>query len=162
MKQSSRPKAFARNALLFVTLPCFTSAQVSTGRPQHILTDQFTILTSVSTIPDRVLDRFRQLTKNDGVLLAEPGAYFQVTDVIVNSELPGRRLIFAGASKEYCFIHYEMGGIAHTYFVILFRLAGDGATFEWGARSDHAFRDLGELRKAIAEKRLSENPRGWW
>jgi hypothetical protein len=162
MRLSSLPKALALIAVLHAALPCATRAQLSSADRQHILTDNFTIIMRVSAIPEHVLKRLKEMTKSEGVLFAEPGADYQVTDAILNTDLPGRRLLFAGVSKEYCFIHYEKGGIAHTYYVILFRISNDGATFEWGARSHHEFNDLGELKKAIAANRLSENPGGWW
>jgi hypothetical protein len=36
--------------------------------------------------------------------------------------LPSRRLIFAGVSQDRAFVHYEEGGIAHSYVIELFRL----------------------------------------
>jgi len=36
--------------------------------------------------------------------------------------LPRRRLIFAGVSQDRAFLHYEEGGIAHSYVIELFRL----------------------------------------
>src|ERR1700722_9925728 len=47
--------------------------------------------------------------------LADPGQPFQVTDVIVDKRLPGRRLIAAYASADAWIVHYEAGGVAHTY-----------------------------------------------
>jgi hypothetical protein len=51
-----------------------------------------------------------------------PGKRFEATDVIPDPNLPTRRLIFAGVAQDRAFIHYEDGGIAHSYVVELFRL----------------------------------------
>jgi hypothetical protein len=68
--------------------------------------------------------------------LAEPGAEFQVTDVIVKPNLPIRRLILSRCSSDHCVVYYERGGIAHTFSVVLFRIdKGGAAQFEWGSRS---------------------------
>jgi hypothetical protein len=136
----------------------------SSGR-EHLLTDPFSIVTKVSDIPEPVLTRFREMAKivrEDETLLAEPGAAFQVAAVVGSRPLPWRRLVFAGLSKEYCFIHYERGGRGLGRYVILFRISKEGATFEWGAASPALFKDLGKLREALTANQLHEAmPRTW-
>jgi hypothetical protein len=135
-------------------------AQLSNDGRRRILSEKYTILTRVSQIPEAVRRSFRAMTKTEGVLFAEPGEEFQVTDVIMNKDLPARRLIFAGEASGFCFIHYERGGIAHSYHLVVFRISKGEATFDSAARCDGAFKDLIEMRRAIEANRL--HPRGWF
>ena len=59
--------------------------------------------------------------------LAEPGQKWNATDVIMDSSLPGKRLIWAAVGGEYYIVHYERGGIAHTYHILVAKLGKDEA-----------------------------------
>ena len=61
------------------------------------------------------------LCANGGERLAEPGQKWQETDVITNSyeSLPFKRLIWATVSGEYYVVHYERGGRAHSFHVLV-------------------------------------------
>ena len=54
--------------------------------------------------------------------LAEPGGKWNATDVIMDTSLPGKRLIWAAAADGYYVVHYERGGIAHTFHVLVAKL----------------------------------------
>jgi hypothetical protein len=81
--------------------------------------------------------------------LADPGAPFQSTDVIVTRGLPGRRLVAAFASDNYWIMHYEAGGIAHTYHVAVFAVEGKHARFVWHARVQRKLSGIDDLRHVI-------------
>ena len=66
------------------------------------------------------------LCAGDGTL-AEPGQKWNATDAIVDPTLPGKRLIWAAVGGEYYVVHYERGGIAHTFHVLVARLAKNDA-----------------------------------
>ena len=55
--------------------------------------------------------------------LAEPGGNWNATDAIIDPTLPGKRLIWAAVSGDYYVVHYERGGIAHTYHILVAKLA---------------------------------------
>lgn len=79
-------------------------------------------------------------------LMADPGERFEATDVILDRTLPRRRLIFGGVAQSHAFIHYEQGGIAHTYVTEFFRLeSGDAAVRIWRGYCGHA-ETLADLR----------------
>jgi hypothetical protein len=59
--------------------------------------------------------------------LAEPGQKWNATDVITDPTLPGKRLIWAAVGGEYYVVHYERGGIAHTFHVLVAKLAKNNA-----------------------------------
>jgi hypothetical protein len=42
--------------------------------------------------------------------------------VIIDPTLPGKRLIWAAVGDDYYVVHYEHGGIAHSYHILVARL----------------------------------------
>jgi hypothetical protein len=88
---------------------------------QHIT---FTQANEVKLLPKAVLDEFPS-----GIV--DSKADFQVTDVVVGKLLPTRRFIVAGISEKYCLVHYERGGIAHSWLIALFILSKDKAKLVW-------------------------------
>jgi hypothetical protein len=58
-----------------------------------------------------------------GSELAEPGGKWNATDSITDPTLPGKRLIWAATGGEYFVMHYERGGIAHSYHILIATLA---------------------------------------
>jgi hypothetical protein len=53
---------------------------------------------------------------------AMPGARWAATDVASKGgTLPSRRLIWAASSEDLFVIHFEQGGFAHTYHVVVLR-----------------------------------------
>src|SRR5437867_6734347 len=59
--------------------------------------------------------------------LAEPGQKWNATDVITDPTLPGKRLIWGAVGGECYVVHYERGGIAHTYHILVAKLTKDNA-----------------------------------
>jgi hypothetical protein len=64
------------------------------------------------------------LCADDG-RLAEPGQKWNATDGIVDPTLPGKRLIWAAPGGEYYVPHYQRGGIAHSFHILVARLTKD-------------------------------------
>ncbi len=86
-------------------------------------TSRFHEVHSTSDLPPAVL------TLCDGGSdgkLAEPGQKWNATDSIIDPILPGKRLIWAAVGGEYYVVHYERGGIAHTFHILVAKLAKDG------------------------------------
>jgi hypothetical protein len=59
--------------------------------------------------------------------MADPGQKWNATDVIIEPTLPGKRLIWAAVGGEYYVVHYERGGIAHTFHILVAKLTKDDA-----------------------------------
>lgn len=59
--------------------------------------------------------------------LAEPGQKWNATCVITDPTLPGKRLIWAAVGGEYYVVHYERGGIDHSFHVLVAKLTKDEA-----------------------------------
>ena len=99
----------------------FVAPNMSSIERQEFLNADYKIVRKVADLPAGI----RKLYTVEGgfrVAIADPGKTFQATDVITDPNIPTRRLIFAGLAKDRAFIHYEQGGIAHSYKVELFRL----------------------------------------
>lgn len=58
--------------------------------------------------------------------LADPKQKWEPTDYITNDVLPRKRLIWAANSKEIYVVHYESGGYAHSFHLLLAEYKGKG------------------------------------
>src|SRR4051812_31111315 len=56
-------------------------------------------------------------------MIADPGQNWNATDAITDPTLPNKRLIWAAIGGDYDCVHYERGGIAHTFHVLIAKLA---------------------------------------
>lgn len=84
---------------------------LSSAEKQHVLDGACTVIPSAQALPQPVKNAFATITGAKPFALAEPGAAYQMTDVVEKPGLARRRLIFAGVCKDRWFIHYERGGI---------------------------------------------------
>jgi|ERR1041385_6642558 hypothetical protein len=80
---------------------------------------RFQEIHSTSDLPARVV----ALCTNGVGKLAEPGEKWNATDSITDPSLPAKRLIWAAIGGEYYVVHFERGGIAHTYHILVAKLA---------------------------------------
>jgi hypothetical protein len=123
---------------------------------------RFQIVTSVRGLPLGVRDELRTLFGSATLDIAEPGAAFQATDVIVTPNLPNRRLIAAGCSADFhCLVHYERGGIAHSWYVMLFQWTPSATRFEWGGAAPGALATIEEVQKAVVSGVIKRNAGPW-
>ena len=59
--------------------------------------------------------------------LADPGHNWNATDAITNPTLPWKRLVWA-AVGNYCYVvHYEPGGLDHSFHILVAKLANNDA-----------------------------------
>ena len=115
--------------------------------------DRFDVVTSIRGLPLGVRGALQTLFGSQSfdiaLDIAEPGAKFQETDLVVSPKLPVRRLIAAGCSREYCLVYYERGGRAHTWHVALFHHTLAAARFEWGGVAPRALVTIADVRNAV-------------
>src|SRR5262245_30303582 len=78
----------------------------------HVRDEKFGIVTSMRGLPLGVRDGLEVLFGTQTLDIADPGAEFQATDVILKPGLPSRRLVAAGCSMDHCLVYYERGGFA--------------------------------------------------
>jgi hypothetical protein len=127
----------------------------------RVKNDQFGIVTSVRGLPLGVRNELQTMFGSQTLDIAEPGAEFQVTDVIAKANLPIRRLIAAGCSTEYCLVYYERGGIAHTWHVALFHWTPAATRLEWGGTAPGGLANIDDVRNAVLSGAI-KSPASFW
>lgn len=97
------------------------------------------------------------LYADDKGKLAEPGEKWNATDAIIDPTLPGKRLIWAAVGTDYYVVHYERGGIAHTFHVVVAKLAKDEAKPKvvWSAVGG-PFKDYAAFLEALRTGKLDD------
>ena len=127
------------------TAPAALSAELRA----HVRNEQFGIVTSIRGLPLGVREALQTLFGSRTLDIAEPGAEFQRTDVIVVPNLPLRRLAAAGCSTDHCLVYYERGGFVHTWHVALFHWRPAATRFEWGGAAPAGLKTVDEIRNAM-------------
>jgi hypothetical protein len=77
------------------------------------------MLRSTRDLPVAVIQACASVAPEREFRLANPGEAFQATDFILDSSLPRRRLQWAARIPGYYLLHYESGGRARSYHVLL-------------------------------------------
>jgi hypothetical protein len=116
----------------------------------HLRSERFSPLANVAALPTGLRDELNNLFGGKTLELADPGAPFQATDVMVTPRLPHRRLTAAGCSPDHCLVYYERGGFAHVHYAVLFKVSSDGTRFEFGGLAPGGLADLEAVKTAIA------------
>jgi hypothetical protein len=116
----------------------------------HVAIESFKPIATVSALPAGVRDGLQVLFKDNTLSLADPGAPFQATDVVMGKPLPWRRMIAAGCSNDHCVVYYERGGIAHVYTIVVFKLDGAKAHFEFGGAAHGGLAGIDAVKAALA------------
>lgn len=115
----------------------------------HLQNERFQIVASIRGLPLGVRDSLQGSFGSPTLDIAEPGAPFQATDVIVNPNLPTRRLVSAGCSTDHCIVYFERGGIAHTWHVTVFHWTPEATRFEWSGTAPGGLVTIDDVRAAI-------------
>jgi hypothetical protein len=89
--------------------------------------------------------------------LAEPGQNWNATCVITDPTLPGERLVWAAVGSDYSVVHYERGGIAHSFHILVAKLAKDDAKpkLVWRAVG-RQFKDYAAFLSALRSGKLDD------
>jgi hypothetical protein len=128
----------------------------------HLQNEQFAIVTSIRGLPLDVRGEMQTLFRSQTLDIAEPGAEYQRTDVIAKPQLPIRRLVAAGCSRDFhCLVYYERGGIAHTWQVMLFLWTPDATRFEWGGDAPGGLATIEDVRKAVLSGAIKNHSGSW-
>ncbi len=144
-----------------VALDQAAPAPLSAALLAHMKEERFSPVTSIRGLPLGVREALQSLFGSSTLDIAEPGAEFQSTDVVVNPKLPNRRLVAAGCSSDHCLVYYERGGIAHTWQVALFHWTPAETRVDWGAAAPGGLATIADVRKAVLSGELKNPPRGW-
>jgi hypothetical protein len=138
-----------------------TQVALSPELRAHVQNERFQIVTSVRGLPLGVRNALETLFGSQGLDIAEPGAEFQVSNGIVNTELPIRRLVSAGCSYEHCLVYYERGGTSRTWRVALFHWTPDATRFEGGGTAPGSLMTIDDVRSAFLSG-VIKDPAGLW
>ena len=121
-----------RSVLVFTSLftvaiqiLCFADVTKLAGEDRRVLQDfsRFHEVHSTSNLPSTIV----ALCAGDNGRLADPGQKWNATCVITDPTLPGKRLIWAAVSGEYYVVHYERGGIDHSFHMLVAKLIKNDA-----------------------------------
>jgi hypothetical protein len=141
-------------------------AAASAGLPgplqAHFKEERLGIVTSIRGLPLGVREELQTLFGGQLQLdIAEPGAKFQVTDVVVDPTLPRRRLVAAGCSMDHCLVYYERGGITHTWHVALFHWTPAATRLEFGGMAPRGLASIDDVRNAVLTGAVKGPLKSW-
>jgi hypothetical protein len=122
---------------------------------------------TVAALPPTVQSALANLFEQPVLRMANPGEKYQANDVLEDEPPPPlRRLVFAGVSKDKCFVHYERGGWVHGYYVVVFQLSSpridNSALPIWGGVGVTRAGDLDGLRAAVSSGRFADDREYDW
>jgi hypothetical protein len=94
-------------------------------------------LTKVSEIPASVIEVMTSTMHMGQLKIADKGGKWNDSDVVTDTDLPFRRLIWAVETQKHFVVHYEKGGIGYsTHFLVISPPDADGKRkLEWAAVS---------------------------
>jgi hypothetical protein len=127
----------------------------------HVKNERLEIVTSIRGLPLGVREGLQTLFGSQALDMAEPGAAFQITDVVGKTKLPIRRLVAAGCSIDHCLVYYERGGVAHTWQVALFHWTPAATRFEWGGGAPGGLATIDDVRNAVLSGAI-KSPNTLW
>ena len=136
-------------------------ATLSAALRAHVKDERFQIVTSVRGLPLGVREELQTLFGSNTLDIAEPGARYQVTDVVVDPNLPRRRLVSAGCSYDHCLVYYERGGIAHSWHVALFHWTPAATRLEWGGIAPGGLASIDDVRSAVLSGAIKGSAKYW-
>jgi hypothetical protein len=141
-------------ALMHTPAPQTQPAGLPEPLRAHIGGEAFAPLTTVAALPKGLKDELARLFREKSLQLADPGAPFNATDVVGPKLLPFRRLIAAGCAGDHCLVHYEKGGFAHVYQVVVLSRQGDTLRFVWGGSVAGPIPSVQAVRDALAAQKV--------
>jgi hypothetical protein len=151
-------RRFALYLLSALAIPTLGLAAVTKlpAEQRKVLQDatRFQAINSTKALPRAIV---ALCADHDGKL-ADPGQKWQVTDVVMERGLPSKRLVWAAVSGEYYVVHYEGGGIGHSYHVLVVTLP-EGANKPaviWHGTGSGPLKDYAEFLAALKSGKLDD------
>jgi hypothetical protein len=97
------------------------------------------------------------LCADDKGKIADPGQNWNSTDVVTDPTLPWKRLIWAAVGSHYYVVHYERGGIDHSFHILVAKLTKNDAKprVVWHAVGPQ-FKDYAAFLDALRNGKLDE------
>jgi hypothetical protein len=137
----------------------FATANPSVGglptEDRKVLLDasRFHEIHSTKDLPPAVV----ALCVDDKGKLADPGENWNATDATTDPTLPWKRLIWAAVGDEYYVVHYERGGIDHSFHILVAKLSKDNTKpkIVWSAVGG-PFKDYAAFLDALRSGKLDD------
>jgi hypothetical protein len=108
---------------------------------------------STTNLPPAVI----ALCADENGRLADRDKKWETTDAITDSKLPRKRFIWGATRGEYYIIHYERGGVAHSYHVLIATLkeGEEKAKVVWRGVGDR-LKDFKAFLAALKSNKLDD------
>ncbi len=139
-------------AMALVQSPCFADATKLNPKIRQALLDaaRFHEVRSRAELPGGVV----AFLGSGGVGIADPGESWQI-GCVGDDSTPKTLLIWAAIAGELCVVHYESGGIVHSFHILVatFQKGDTRATVEWSSVTK-PFKDYGEFAAALQTSML--------
>ena len=127
----------------------------------HLRGERFSPLTTVAALPAGLRQALSQLFNAPTLDMADPGAPFQATDVMITPRLPARRLVAAGCSADHCLVYYERGGFVHVHQIVLFGKTDTAFRFVEGGVAPGGLSDLEQVKDALLSGKITGGSKYW-
>jgi hypothetical protein len=151
---------FLALAVVFASLSTTALAQVTklaaADREKLLKAADAPLVLTMHEIPPEVVKACAAASSGGGFELADAGKPFQVTDVITDEKLPGKRLDWAARIPGYMVVHYEIGGVAHAYHVMVVALDPDKKAHVVWAALTKPLKSYPEFRAALIAGELDD------
>jgi len=127
LQATMRMKAFGLCLLITAAIQsvCFADVTKLSSEDRKLLQDaaRFHEVHSAKNLPPKVV----ALCVDDHGKFADPGQNWNATDAVTDPTLPWKRLIWAAVGGDYYVVHYERGGIAHSFHILIAKFANGEA-----------------------------------
>ena len=130
------------------------AAALSASAREHLRADTLAPIAHAAELPKLVQDALKANFSSPTLQMADPGQEWQATDVVMNPNLPTRRLISAGCSSDHCLVHYEQGGIAHFYRVLLISVSKTAAKVDWSGMCGGPMPNVAEVQAQVVAGKI--------
>jgi hypothetical protein len=90
--------------------------------------------------------------------LADIGGRWEPSDYITDDKLPQKRLVWAAASGKYYVVHYERGGIGHSFHILLAKKDGNETVAVWRAVGDK-YSNIAAFIKSLKNGQMEDDPK---
>jgi hypothetical protein len=106
------------------------------------------LLYSTRALPSAVKSACAAVMSDHRFQLADPGKPYNETDTDVDDRIPDRRLLWVARLPEHFVLHYESGGRAHSFHIIVVRSANSRAHVVGRAAAD-VYKDYSAFVRAL-------------
>jgi hypothetical protein len=134
---------------------CYADVTKLSGEDRKALQDfsRFHKVHSTKDLPPAVV----ALCADDKGKLADPGQNWNATDAVTDPTLPWKRLIWAAVGGDYYVVHYERGGIDHSFHILVARFLKNDAkpTVVWQALAKQ-LKDYAGFLDALGNGKLDD------